>query len=66
LRVDAVKAQLVDPAESRDVLDIAFEAGFSSKASFNRSFKLVVGVTPSVFRRSAREGVNNVAWSREG
>lgn len=53
LRVDAVKAQLIDPAESRDVLDIAFEAGFSSKASFNRSFKLMVGVTPTAFRESA-------------
>lgn len=58
LRVDAVKAKLIDPTESRDVLDIAFEAGFSSKASFNRSFKLVVGVTPTTFRASAERRFN--------
>jgi AraC-like DNA-binding protein len=62
LRVDAVKAQLIDPAELRDVLDIAFEAGFSSKASFNRSFKLMVGVTPTSFRVSSRQAVDNAAW----
>lgn len=53
LRLDAVKAKLSNPGDSRDMLDIAFEAGFSSKASFNRSFKAIVGVTPTAFRAAA-------------
>jgi AraC-like DNA-binding protein len=56
LRVDAVKTALSDPAAApgRNLLDIAFEAGFSSKASFNRSFKLYAGVTPTAFRDRQR------------
>ena len=33
----------------RSLLEVAFEAGFSSKASFNRCFKLYAGETPSAF-----------------
>jgi AraC-like DNA-binding protein len=54
LRVDEVKARLADPAETRDVLELALAAGFSSKSSFNRVFKAMVGMTPSQFRDSAR------------
>ena len=54
LRVDAVQAQLADPAETRDLLAIAFEAGFSSKSSFNRVFKARTGETPSGFRDRLR------------
>jgi AraC-like DNA-binding protein len=49
LRVDAVKATLAKERE-RNLLDIAFDAGFSSKASFNRSFKLYTGETPTAWR----------------
>jgi AraC-like DNA-binding protein len=49
LRVDAVKAALAKDRE-RNLLDIAFDAGFSSKASFNRSFKLYTGATPTAWR----------------
>jgi AraC-like DNA-binding protein len=55
LRVDAVKtaieanAKQVSPPAS--LLDIAFEAGFSSKASFNRCFKLYAGYTPTAWRQ---------------
>lgn len=52
MRVAAVEERLADPNERRDLLAIAFEAGFNSKASFNRSFKAVTGLTPSEFRRS--------------
>jgi AraC-like DNA-binding protein len=51
LRVDAVKAELVRPDLRRDVLAIALDAGFSSKASFNRVFKRLTGQTPTDFRR---------------
>ena len=50
LRVDAVKAALTRADSAQSLLDIAFAAGFSSKASFNRSFKLYAGETPTAFR----------------
>jgi len=53
-RVDAMKQLLADPAESRDLMAIAFDAGFRSKASFNRVFAEFVGMTPSAFRRASR------------
>ncbi|MET3709968.1 AraC-like DNA-binding protein [Sphingomonas trueperi] len=34
-----------------DLLDLAMEAGFSSKASFNRAFLATFGATPSAYRR---------------
>ena len=52
LRVDFVALQLADPSDTRDLLDLAFAAGFSSKASFNRCFKLYTGLTPTEFRRN--------------
>lgn len=51
LRVEAVQADLAQPGEARDVLTIALEAGFNSKASFNRVFKRFTGETPTEFRR---------------
>ena len=47
LRVDAVRAELADARSRRDLLAIALDAGFSSKASFNRAFKAYAGCTPS-------------------
>lgn len=37
-----------------DVLDIALEVGFGSKASFNRAFLAYAGMTPSAWRRRER------------
>lgn len=34
-----------------DLLDLAVDAGFSSKASFNRAFRAEFGCTPSEFRQ---------------
>lgn len=53
-RVEAVKRKLADPTVNDDILTIAFAAGFNSKASFNRAFAEMVGVTPSAYRRTAR------------
>jgi AraC-like DNA-binding protein len=53
LRVDEVCRQLGQRDDARDLLEIAFSAGFSSKTSFNRSFKAQTGKTPSQFRETA-------------
>jgi AraC-like DNA-binding protein len=49
-RVDFVKSELANPRQTREILDLAIEAGFNSKASFNRVFKRMTGETPSEFR----------------
>lgn len=51
LRVEAVRARLADPAESRTILDLAYACGFTSKSTFNSAFKREVGDTPSNYRR---------------
>lgn len=53
MRVDAVKEALAQPHQPQGLLELAFAAGFSSKASFNRCFKLYTGQTPSAYRQSA-------------
>ncbi|MCP4216918.1 MAG: helix-turn-helix domain-containing protein [bacterium] len=51
-RVEEVKKRLGDPAESEtSILAIAYDAGFSSKSSFNRYFKKFTGMTPSQFKK---------------
>ncbi|MBX7248413.1 MAG: helix-turn-helix domain-containing protein [Caulobacteraceae bacterium] len=44
------EAAMSDNAAQRTVLDLAFEAGFNSKATFYRAFQAVEGVTPNQFR----------------
>ncbi|GLQ89773.1 helix-turn-helix domain-containing protein [Dyella flagellata] len=51
LRVEAVRAYLVDADESRTILDLAYACGFTSKSTFNAAFKRQVGDTPSNYRR---------------
>ena len=51
MRVEAVRRAIADPGESRTILAIALECGFSSKASFNRAFKAATGATPTDLRR---------------
>jgi AraC-like DNA-binding protein len=50
IRADAV-AQRLRQGDAADLLTIALEEGFGSKASFNRAFAARHGVAPSVFRR---------------
>jgi AraC-like DNA-binding protein len=52
-RIEEVKGRLSDPDFNRSsILQVAFEAGFNSKAAFNRAFKKQTGMTPSQFKRS--------------
>ncbi len=50
-RVNEVKMKiLAGDAEKYNLLSIAFDSGFQSKASFHRIFKQKVGVSPSAYR----------------
>jgi AraC-like DNA-binding protein len=48
-----VRSVLTGALEDQNILELAFEAGFSSKSTFNRVFKAQYGVPPSVFARGA-------------
>ena len=50
MRAETVAAALRD-GSTADLLDLALNAGFSSKASFNRAFLATFGHTPSAYRR---------------
>lgn len=56
LRVEEVRIHLADPANTRDLLPIALDAGFASKASFNRAFREVTGLSPSAARAAGVQG----------
>ena len=40
-------------ANCKDISEIAYETGFSNVSYFNRQFKRLTGVTPSVYRLTA-------------
>lgn len=50
LRSEDVAKRLL-AGDQGDLLDIALESGFSSKATFNRAFRARYGCSPSAFRR---------------
>lgn len=53
-RIEEAKRLLVDPqAVDMSMMDLMFEVGFNSKATFNALFKKKVGMTPSEFRKQA-------------
>jgi AraC-like DNA-binding protein len=49
-RVEEV-CQALDQEETGSVLDLAIDAGFSSKSTFNTIFKKMTGVTPTQYRK---------------
>jgi AraC-like DNA-binding protein len=65
LRAEAVAAA-IDAGSDADLLALALDAGFASKASFNRAFLARYGVTPSAYRRprAASQIVNLSAEAR--
>ena len=63
-RVREAQARLLDPAEQRSALDIAFEVGFTSKSTFNAAFKRLLGETPSQCRARAQAGSPGDAGGR--
>ena len=61
LRAEGVAAAL-DAGARQDLLDLALDMGFASKASFNRAFRARFGVSPSQYRRQ----VSDPAFSAAG
>ena len=60
-RIEQIKHKLQADANT-NLTDLAFAAGFSSKATFNQSFKKATGMTPSEFRN--KQHVQNQDSSR--
>ncbi len=53
-RIEAAKKLLVNEPSDK-ILAIAFRTGFNSKASFNRVFRKITGLTPSQYRKKTAE-----------
>ena len=52
-RVEEAKNLLADSAQGeKTILDIMFDVGFNSKATFNTLFKKKVGMTPTEYKKS--------------
>jgi AraC-like DNA-binding protein len=49
LRITEVKLSLRDKSQQKSILEVAFEAGFNSKSTFNAVFKQSLGLTPSQY-----------------
>ena len=60
-RIEQIKQRLQTDANT-NLTDLAFASGFSSKATFNQSFKKATGITPSEFR--SQQQVQNQDSSR--
>lgn len=54
-RVEAMQRLLATPGEQRDLLTLAFDVGFNSKASFNRAFQDFAGMSPSAWRLKSQK-----------
>ena len=51
-RIEEVKRKIDDPAYSHfKIVEIAYECGFNSKATFNRVFKKLTGKSPSEYKK---------------
>jgi AraC-like DNA-binding protein len=59
VRIEAVQDALAEGAD--DILGLALDVGFNSKATFNRVFKDHVGLTPTAFRTKALEAKERAA-----
>lgn len=55
-RIDFIRQQLLESSD-RKILDIAMEAGFASKSTFNAIFKQHTGKTPTQYRRELSQSV---------
>lgn len=55
-RVDEFKLRCTNPQNDKlTLIALAFDSGFNSKATFNRVFKNLTGLTPSAYKQSVSE-----------
>lgn len=54
-------ARRLRAGDGTDLLTMAFDAGFNSKATFNRAFQALIGLSPSAYRRRLKIGISKVA-----
>ncbi|HTV69413.1 MAG TPA: helix-turn-helix domain-containing protein [Rhizobiaceae bacterium] len=59
LRLSYAQAMLMH--RDAKVLTVAMESGFGSLSAFNKSFRKLAGMSPSVFRRDVRAGQSTLA-----
>ncbi len=53
-RIEEIKKYLSDPDFKKEtILNLAYDAGFNSKSTFNAVFKKATGLTPQQYRRTA-------------
>lgn len=53
-RIEEVKRKMEDPAYAHlKIVEIAYECGFNSKATFNRVFKKLTGKSPSEYKKGS-------------
>lgn len=57
-RVDEAARMLADPQNDRPITTIMFDAGFGSKSAFQREFDRRFGVTPTAYRKQARDAAS--------
>lgn len=53
-RIDEVKRLIADPTTDpkSTIMELAYQSGFNSKATFNRIFKRITGSTPKAYRKA--------------
>jgi AraC-like DNA-binding protein len=57
-RVGAFKKKILEPGQEHlTITGIAFDCGFNSQATFQRTFKEVTGMSPTEWRKAAAQGV---------
>ena len=61
-RIDAAKDALAAPDRAHQtILEIAYECGFASLATFNKAFRSMTGETPTTYRQSSLEGYASIS-----
>ena len=51
LRIADAARQLKEPDNRKKIIDIALATGFESLSTFNRAFKINLGLTPMEYRK---------------
>jgi len=51
LRIEESKKMLLDNSSGKNVLEILYDSGFNSKATFHRAFKKETGLSPTEYRK---------------